>query len=327
MAVISVSIVQSGEQLSAGIPRIISIFTNIAANIFYTLDGTDPDLYSAIYTGPIEMPSNLNPITLKIFATNGSDSSPIITETYLTNLLDNARLPHSATSAPSRELVPNKYPYGTPSIQPEGEYLNPGDAGQTVDDPSLPQIPNGYNASGLPDGYSNLPYTTENYKIKYTTTNAEGEYGKGIGTLPATVTVLRPSPPPEETNAYSPLFDPRALVVFQDVSKENPNDPPNINRQNFTLEPATTLDGSYLYNEGPDTAVTSGSFVKSHFNPRENTITYYYLDSRVNRWIISKVPYQQKNRDTGNLYNIFPARNRNMGFVFQWRTFTRRVLF
>jgi hypothetical protein len=327
MSVISVSIVQSGEELSAGIPRVISISTNVIANIFYTLDGSDPDLFSEIYTGPIQMPSNLNPITLKVYATNGIDSSSIISEVYSTNHLDNTRLPYSATSAPSRELVPNKYPYGTPSIQPEGQYLNPGDAGQTVDDPSLPQIPNGYNSEGLPDGYSNLPFNTENYKIKYTTTNAEGESGKGIGTLPATVTILRPAAPPEETDRYSALFDPRALVIFQDVSKENPNDPPQINRQNFTLESATALDGSYLYNEGPDTAVTSGSFVKSYFNPRENTITYYYLDSRVNRWIISKMPYKQKLGNTGNLYNIFPARNRNMGFVFAWRQYARRILF
>ena len=327
MAVISVSVTQSGEELSAGIPRIISISTNIISNIFYTLDGTEPNLFSQIYTGPISIPSNLNPVILKIYATNGVDSSPIITEIYATDHLNNTRLPHSATTAPSRELLPSKYPYGTPSIQPEGEYLNPGDAGQTVDDPALQQIPNGFNGEGVPDGYTNLPYNLENYKIIYSTTNAEGARGKGIGTLPATVTVIYPPPPPEESDRYSNLFDPRALVIFQDVSKENPNDPPQINRQSFTLEPANTLDGSYLYNNGPDAAAPSGSFVKSHFNPRENTITYYYLDTRVNRWIISKVPYQPKEKNTGNLYNIFPARNRAMGFVFQWRTFTRRVLF
>lgn len=327
MAVISVSIIQSGEELVAGIPRVISITTNIISNIFYTLDGSEPTLYSQIYTSPIELPSNLNPVILKIFATNGIDSSAIITETYLSSKLDNARLPRSATTTKPGDLLPDKYPYGTQDIQPDGNYLNPGDAGQTVDDPTLQQIPNGYDGFRNADGYTNLPYTLENYNIKYSVTDSEGRYGKGVGNLPATVTILKPKPAPEESNRYSALFDPRAMVIFQDVSKENPNDPPHINRQFFTLESTTTLDGSYLYNTGPDTAVTSGTFVKSHYNPRDNTITYYYFDSRVNRWIISKTPYEQKNLDVGQLYNIYPSRNRGIGFVYPWRPFARRVLF
>jgi hypothetical protein len=179
----------------------------------------------------------------------------------------------------------------------------------------------------VPDGYSNLEYTLENYKIQYTTMDAEGQYGKGVGTLPATVTVVRPAPPPEEADSYAKLFDPRALVIFQDVSKENPNDPPLINRHSFTLNSNLSTDPSHLYNSGPDAVAASGFFVRSCFNPRDNTITYYYFDSKANRWIISKTPYQSKSNSTGNLYNIYPARNRNMGFVFQWRTFTRRVLF
>lgn len=326
MAVISISTTQSGEELVAGIPRLVSIETNIPATIFYTLDGKDPDFFSEIYTGPITIPSNLNPVILKILASNGVDSSPIIEEVYSSNLLENARLPHAATDSPSQSLIPSNYPYGTPPIQPMGNYLNPGDSGQTVDDPSLPQIPSGFDGEGNFDGYTNDPYNLEYYKIIYSTTNSEGQYGNGIGNLPAKVVVQKPSAPPEETQEYTALFDPRALVIFQDVSNENPNDPPQINRQFFSLQKITDLDGSYLYNEGPDTASPTASFVKSHFNPRDNTITYYYRDSVSNRWLISKTPYKPK-PDTGILYNIFSPRSRQLGFVYPWRLWARRILF
>lgn len=326
MAVISVSVIQSGEELASGIPRVISIETNIPCSIFYTFDGKDPDYYSSIYTGPIFVPSNLNPVVLKIFATNGVDSSSIVEEVYSSDMLDNARLPHSATTAVSQSIVPNKYPYGTPDVQPAGNYLNPGDSGQTVNDPSLPQIPNGYDGYGDPDGYTNLPYNLEYYKIIYSITNAEGESKPGVGNLPAKVVVQQPSAPPEETEEYTTLFDPRALVVFQDVSKENPDDPPQINRQYFSLQKVTDLDGSYLFSEGLDTASPTGSFVKSFFNPRENSITYYYRDARSNRWLISKAPYKPK-PGTGVLYNSFLPRNKNLRHVYPWRLWARRILF
>ena len=168
MAVISVTITQSGEEILSGIPRLITIDTNLPATIFYTLDGKDPTMYSLIYTSPILMPTNLNPLTLKVLATNGVDSSPIIEEVYSSDMLNNTRIPHAATTASSNGIMPNKYPYGTPPIQPVGEYLNPGDAGQTVDDPSLPQIPNGYDGFGNLDGYTNEPYDLENYAIIFT---------------------------------------------------------------------------------------------------------------------------------------------------------------
>lgn len=328
MAVISVTITQSGTELISGIPRLISIETNIPATIFYTLDGKDPTYYSNIYTSTIAMPTNIDPLILKILATNGVDSSPIIEEIYSSNMLDNTRLPRAATTASENSLIPNNYPFGTPPIQPSGEYLNPGDAGQTVDDPSLPQISNGYNQDRQPDGYSNDPYNLEYYKILYTTTNANGEFGRGIGTLPANVIVQQPSVPPQESKEYTNLFDPRALVIFQDVSKENPNDPPQINRQFFSMQKITDLDGSYFYNDGPDTASPTASFIKSHFNPRDNTITYYYRDSTSNRWLISKAPYNPKS-GSGYLCNTFSSASRgaSMRFVYPWRLWAHRTLF
>jgi hypothetical protein len=329
MVVISLSITESSAQVVSGIPESVIVASNIPATIFYTLDGTDPTLFSNIYTGPIILPYNdVLLITLKVYATNGTDTSPILTEVYTTNILHNARLPHSPTDAQAEPNLDGLYPFGTNPDNPIGIYLNPGDAGTTVDNPALPTTGTGYDGAGAPTGFTNEPYNTENYNIIYSTTNSEGETGPGIGTLPAHVTVIPDPGPPEQTNQFSNLFDPRAFVIFQDFSTENPDDPPQINRMYFSLENSERVrDGNNFYNSGLDAPPVSGSFLRSHYNPRTNEITYYYLDSIANKWIISKTPYKPTGTFDGNLAGMVLSKEKGAGFVFEWIPFARRVLF
>jgi len=328
MAVISISIIESEEQIISGIPKTVSIETNIPSSIFYTLDGTDPNLFSNIYVGPIFLPFNALSVILKIFASNGVDSSPIITEAYTTNILNDARLPHSATDAQAEPNLDGLYPFGTNPDNPIGIYLNPGDAGVTVDNPDLPQIATGYDGDGYQTGFTNQPYNVENYNIVYSTVNREGETGPGIGNLPANVKIEPAPAPPEESQQFTNMFDPRAFVIFQDFSKENPNDPAQINKMYFSLENSERIrDGNNFFNSGLDAPPTTGTFLRSHYNPRDNTITYYYLDTLANRWIISKTPYQPTGSWDGNLSGIALSKEKGAGFVFEWQTYPRRVLF
>jgi hypothetical protein len=307
MAVISVTITASSEQIVAGFPKTVSITANVSATIFYTLDGTDPNLFSTIYTSPIFLPVNQLLLTLKVLATNGTDYSPIVTETYTTNIVsDNVRLPHSGTTSPINGISPNQYPFGTPPYGPQGQFVNPADSGVTVFNPALPATPTGYGADGYPTGYTNQPWNIENYQIPYSTTNSEGETGPGIGTLPAQV-YYNPNQDDaydgEQTEQFTNTFDPRALVIFQDFSKENPEDPPQINRQFFSLEnPDRTRDGAYYFNSGPDGAPPpSGAFLRSHYNPRTNELTHYYRDAWSGQWIISTAPFVPNGSYDGNL--------------------------
>lgn len=326
MAVISVTILESSEQVVAGIPRSIAIATNIPSTIFYTLDGSDPTLSSNIYTSPIILSSDLLKVVLKVLATNGVIFSPIVSQEYETNMLIDARLPHSATDAQAGENIPNLYPYGTNEQQPNAQFLNPGDAAITVDNPDLLEIPNGYDGANNETGFTNNEYNLENYSIVYSTRDSSGK--PSVGNLPANVKIEIPTAPPEETEQFNNLFDPRAFVIFQDFSKENPNDPPHINREFFSLEnPETIRDGVSYYNSGLDSPPVMGSFLRSHFNPRDNTITYYYLDTHANKWIISKAPFNPNNNPTGNLSGMALSKNKGSGFIFEWMPFTRRVLF
>jgi Chitobiase/beta-hexosaminidase C-terminal domain len=362
MAVICVTVCQSAEQVVSGIPRTVSISTNIPATIFYTLDGTTPTLFSTMYTGPIFLPFDQLLVTLSILATNGTDTSPVVVEQYMTDIVNsNARLPHAGTTARAAHLGPDDYPFGDPGIHPIEQYTNPAHAGAyggAVYDPRDPcAVPNAFDGQGNPTGFTNEPYNTKNYQPVYTDRDAEGAQGVGIigngqiggplGNIPGQVTVtadgaanypsdIQPDPGqtgtqgPEQTSQFTDLFDPRAMVIFQNFADEDPSDPPMINRQYFSLEnPERARDGTFYFNTGQDsTAPPSGSFIRAHYNPRDNTITHYYRDSWSNRWIISTAPYQPSGNFTGGtLAQQVMGLKSGAGQVFEWLPFTRRVLF
>lgn len=329
MAVISISITESPTQIVAGIPKTITLAASIASSIFYTLDGSDPNLFSEIYTGPISMPTEFLSVTLKVFASNGVDNSPIISETYFTNEVNgNARLARHGTDARANARIKDLYPYGTNPIEPTTQFTNPGDVGINVNDPSLPSAPTGYDGTGQPTGYTNKPYNFQNYDIIYPEGNSINE-PLVVGQLPSKITT-RPRPDiPESTDYSSKYFDPKAFVIYQDASTEDPSKPPLINRMHFTGELHEKVrTGNNFFVSGLDAPPTTGSFVRSSYNARENTMTYYYYDQIANKWIISKQPYQPKDPDAGALYQVKFARGgQTAGVVFSWIPFARRVLF
>ena len=98
----------------------------------------------------------------------------------------------------------------------------------------------GFDAEGNPAGYTNKPIQAFKFKQVYSTTNNEGEVFPGVGNLPATVTILKKSTPseyrPEQSSFSDKIFNPRALVIFQDSTTEDPTNPVHINRPYFSLE-------------------------------------------------------------------------------------------
>lgn len=328
MAVISVTITQSTEEIVSGIPRYVTIAVNIPSNIFYTFDGTDPTIFSNIYVGPLALPGR-SPLVLKVFATNGVDSSSIISEVYQTDILNNARLAHSSTDDPVNNPKSGiLFPFGSNYVNPnQSLFFNPGNSGIDGYNPALPAYSSGYGGDGSPNRYSNLPYNSENYDIRYSTTNAIGETGRGIGTLPGNVTIEYQTAPSEETFTGDKLFDPRAMVIFQDVANEDMSLPPILNRHYFSLEDKTkNANIAKYYIAGQDNPGTTGSFLRQHYNPRNSTMTYYYFDSKVNKWIISTAPHTP-NKNLASLAGFVLSKSSGAGFVFEWKPFQRRHLF
>lgn len=330
MSVITLSIVSSPIEIVSGVPKTITLSTNIPSNIYYTLDGTEPTLSSLIVVGPIDLTTPGSGIIFKAFATDGTTTSAIITQIYGSVQAPDTRKPRAKVIglASSNQASQNYGVFGSNSPNPKTIYGNTG--GITVDDPNVPSIPDGYAGlgNGTRSNATDLPL--EDYQFIKTTTNYLGETGPGIGTLP-TIKILIPPSAPTTSDTSKKLFNPRALVIIQD-GREPPDDPNlvMINRQNFTLEGVNSNDnGTEPSTTGMEGSVTTGSFVRQFYNPREQTITYYYFDSKSLRWIISKEPYTVKD---ANLFNyslmVMPSRGGpGSKYLYGWRAFQRRVLF
>lgn len=322
MAVISITITASDEQVIFGIPRFITLNANISSTIFYTLDGTEPTTSSLIYVSPIELSTNETVIIVSVFATNGTDSSPIITNTYQQERGPDLRVPHSGTNAPANSVPKNDpYPFGTPPYQPGQLYLGQEEAGFTTDNPLLPETATGWDGDGYETGFTNDPLIgvpTKSQPIQYSTTDQEGISGYGIGTFPRHS--ITPDKVPPVQGVVGKLIDPRTLVVYQDLTQpQDPDLPPFINRANFTLEDVNrTRSGNQYFNTGLDSPGPTGSFVKAHFNPTDNTITYYYYDNSVSRWIISKIPAPPPAISNYSSSMVFKRGQEGAGFVFKW---------
>ncbi len=324
---IILTLIASTEEVISGFPKSVSFTTDVMATVFYTLDGSTPTINSDIYLGgPLYLPVGESTLTLRALASSGSDTSEILNEVFRTNRLGNTRLPHSGTSVAPGTSLENLYPFGTQSPQPNATFTSPANTSYTVNDPTLGHFGNGYDADGNVTGVTNKPYTVENYPIVYFNYDEEGRTGPGIGNVPAESTILNPVPIPETTTQFSRTFDPRAQVIFQDISKELPGDPVQINTNFFSMENLETVrDGNALTNVASEGPSVTGSFVRSSFNPRDNTITYYYYDNAAMRWLISKTPYVPP-ADDNNLSGSMVF-GRNSAKVFQWLPFKRQVLF
>lgn len=340
MGIINITITDSADQTMPGIPNTVSISTSEPALVFFTLDGTVPNTYSNIYIGPISMPQALVNVTLNVFATNQVDSSAIITQQY-TGIISEIptavgdRLPHSAVTPLNNNSTGNSlFPYGTGGPNPQFNYLNPGDAGTTVFNESEPATPSGFDADGNPAGYTNKPIQAFKFKQVYSTTNSEGAVYPGVGNLPAKVTILKKSTPeeyrPEQSSFADKIFNPRALVIYQDSTTEDPTNPVNINRPYFSLEDTEIVrDGNLLFNSQLDSPPTMGGFVNRNYNARTNMMTHSYYDNTVGRWIFSTFPYQPTTPNVGALYNMVFARSgphSDGRKVYKWIPFMYRTL-
>lgn len=323
MAVITITISESPVQIISGIPQNISVTTNIPSTIFYTLDGIDPTFDSDIVVGSIILPTVQTSVVFKAFATNGTDTSAIISQTYQNSILTNTRRPHDRVSGLDISTIrqQNLAPFGSNSPNPNIRYGNTG--GEIVDSPGLPNFLDGYDGTATGTAKSGTDKPLTEYTFRYSESDHLGQTGPGIGTLPARIRVRIPAVPDATSNTRSKLFNPKALVIIQD-GKEPPTDLNTIslNRPVFSLEHPDSVQ-----NLAQEQLGNTGSFLRSHYNPRDQTITYYFFDNISLRWIISKEPFQQKSDQIFNYSQVvFSSSASGSRHVYEWRPFQSRKL-
>lgn len=316
MSVILITVTESDKQTVEGIPNYINVITNIPSTIFYTLDGSDPDEYSDIYLSSIKLPTDRPSVTLKLYATNGVDNSDIMTMFY------SPKLPPLRTAHSTVDMLSNSCCDSTP------KYILDTNSKSSllINEYGEPAVNVGYDA----DGYI-VPQTTKEIplaNLPYSNYNFRGETVPPVGYRPTKTKFIYEETAPKYVNKEDVLFNPKALVIFQDVDKDtDPLSPTLINRTTFSSENTEKVrDGNLLYNAALDSPTHTGSYIRREFNPKTQKLTYYYYDNTTNRWIISSHTYQQKEETPFTMANIYFGRNNGAGVVFKWLP-VKRTLF
>jgi hypothetical protein len=314
---ISLIITESDLEKIAGIPSFLTVETNVPASIFYTLDGSAPDINSNIYIDQINLPSNFSKVTVKIFATNGIENSAIFSQTYGSSFVGLDPGSSIVTNYNQYRTGTNYSPFGD-MLQDISPTFGPA-AGLIIDDSAIPNILDGYDAAG--NAVGSIDQTATRLDFIYSETDGKGNVGRGIGTVSYS-TIRLPDPIPDQTSVNDKFFNPKAKVIFQSFSDTANQDISMINRGSFTLiNPEIANNGAqYYYN--PGTLQSTGSALRQHFNPKDSTITYYYFDSSSLRWIISKEKFLPT--VSTNYSNVIPvSRTSGVGLVFKWYPFFR----
>ncbi|MDD5099176.1 MAG: chitobiase/beta-hexosaminidase C-terminal domain-containing protein [Candidatus Colwellbacteria bacterium] len=319
MAVILLSLTASERQLVSGIPQYVSIVANIPSVIFYTLDGTEPTIESLVYADSIEMPRDKSIVTLKAFATNGVDSSAILSITYKT-VISGARTSHASVTFLEQSQTYTQLIGGTLSAV-KAKFSNTSPL-LGVDLAGVSDVwVDGYNWQGE-FGVRKADKVPVFDDTRMSDTDWQGNRGRGIGTLPQNDLIYLP-PDPEETYLNSKKFNPRAMVLFADSREET--DVPMIFRPSYWDVDAEKNRTVAFYESfaSDGSRLITGSFIRQHYNQRDNTMTYYYRDSLTNRWIISveAMPRPATDHQNDYLMRVYTPAERGSGFVYRWMLF------
>jgi hypothetical protein len=268
MAIITISALELGPELVAGIPRYIAFETNIPATIYYTVDGTEPTVLSNVYVDPILLPDNSCSIHLAAMAISGVDLGYLslsfgANQTFITR--------SRRVEGYGAGIVVDAY--GKEWVVFDGYSLNSSDE------------------AVVPARFSD--YELDQLEIKYSRTGANG---LGEGTMPEI------GPVPEEVREeYSPIgiessspsnhnvyFDPKALYIVIDGRVADgyvDQAVYPINRPyGGTMNPAKYLSGQIMYSQAP---FISGGLVRSFVNYNTGIMISYYYDNCDGRWIKS----------------------------------------
>jgi hypothetical protein len=295
MAIITISAIELGPVLVAGIPRFVALETNVPATIFYTLDNSQPTSSSSVYLDPIKVPDNICALVLRAKAVSGTDVG------YL----------YASYNTDSSEL------YLTRRVEGYG-------AGIVVDAYGKDWVfYDGYSVDDnsnviVPARFSD--YEKELLEIQYSKTGPNG-IGPGTfpwpGPVPQDVIDRESAIGPEDSspNKKNVFFDPRALYIVIDGKNVDGYVDQSvfpINRPlSGTMNVVKYMSGQLLRSSAP---YVSGGHVRTFYNPNNNTMVCYYFDANECRWIKSIQNYDS----TKVPENIASRRQCGPPLVFKW---------
>lgn len=272
---------ESTSQIVSGIPEYIEFSTDVAANIFYTLDGTTPTYESLIALDKVYLPTNGLTLVVKAVAISADGSSQILTQEYKA---DSTKLDGPRNIGEGISVLP----YGSTSVNS----LSFDSSGAASQESSTNFVELEMKASLDGDSKeTRLPF------VNFATTDADND---------------RFSSSSVNDNVY---FDPSAKLILIDGTTEeklNNQSVKLINRTYNSFDPT-----SKFYNErlGQKEPIITGNYVRSFYNPSTQEYVSYYYESLDSRWIVSR----QKLKNVEMKKSTAGSRGRAGGrFVYKW---------
>lgn len=302
MGIITITAIQQGPFLISGVPNNVILNTNVPAIIYFTLDGSQPTIFSEVYLSPINIPTT-GSVRLRALAISGSDSGRLDI-TFSTDSSDLAipprRLPHDGGAGVVVDA------YGVDPVVLDG--YKPNNIGDVI----------------VPVRYADKPLKC--YDIKFSRTGPDG-YGLGtliqLGPVPEEQREEASSidPEPSSPNEDNVFFNPRSLYIVMD-GRDGYGDESvyPINRPwGSSVDVVKYLQGRELIGSRP---YVSGGFVKTFYNPDKSMAVSYYLDMNEQRWIKSI-----QNYDVSAVpQRIGDRRQAGQPLVFRWIYNKRSVI-
>jgi hypothetical protein len=284
---INLTLNKSEVEILSGFPEYITFSTDVPSMVFYTLDGSIPDVDSMIAEGRVYLPLNQGSVKLTAVAVSDDDNSDILIEEFSTKLDIN-----------------KTYNTGYEGIQ-----ILPVDSTPVV---SLSYDEDGYASQSSAIVLEDLEIVAS--RTDYTGIpiigQKEGITSKSfINLIKDKNTYINPNKSsPNDNNVY---FDPKAKYIEIDGTTQDKIEGQIVkivNRPYGNFDPT-----SKAYNEGPKQSenVITGNLVRSIYNPNTGLYVSFYYESKDSRWIISK----QKTEKKILKINFNYEKNH---FVFRW---------
>jgi hypothetical protein len=288
MAVITITFTGSDEQIIDGIPRYMTIESNVPSTIYFTLDGTTPTVDSPVYIETFEMPDGRNSVIVSAYAIDSEfNSSPILTQVFA---------PDTSRISVSRHTGQ------------EGFVLNRADMGNDT--------PTGYDADGNPARFIDVDIETLDF-----VRSTRGYLGIAEGTA-IEVNIPDPSDTPSLIDDnFVPYSTPRVGEFFHPEARLIVIDNREDNDLNITLRPYGSLHNIYkefggkrIREAADDAAYISGGFARRFYDAEKNVMVSYYFDHNEGRYVKN---IQELPSGVHNAHNI-GVQSISQPLVFQW---------
>jgi len=284
---ISLTLDKSEIELISGIPEYVLFKTDVPSVVFYTLDGTTPDVDSLVATGRVYLPTNQGSVVLTAVAISSNDNSELLIEEFSTVMqIDKVQ----NTGHEGIQILPvNKEPIFNLGYDESG---NPSQQSTLVLE-SLDIVASRTDYTGMPilgekDGMTTKQFINlikDKTKLSYPDKSS-----------------------PNDNNVF---FDPKAKYIEIDGTTPSAMESQVVkivNRPYGNFDPV-----SKGYNEAKKQSenVITGNLVRSIYDPSTGLYVSFYYESKDSRWIVSK----QKTDKKILTINFNSEKNR---FVFRW---------